>query len=275
LIAYSVEQIEKEKAVMGLISSGIEKVRAFELPAGIWADGECVEAPRVALVKWSAKANLNDMFYQVYVNGQYAGTTVDNQQRQMIVPIPTSLESAVRIEVFAVEAEHGSTDFSNELVRPPATSERVRIRLLRSQNLPSDATAEVYFDNGTGEIDYDKPLSDSPIRIWPAWQDKAGFGTSRFGVGDFGYESAASVGFGKGSFGHGQFGLDADTIEWISPLLQTGVYKFSVKITNGVGNESSASETEPITVIPAARPAEQVSISSFDKQTNQLVLSVS
>jgi len=257
---------------MGLISSGIEKVRAFELPAGIWADGECVEAPRVALVKWSAGANLSDMFYQVYVNGQYAGSTIDNQQRQMIVPIPTSLESAVRIDVFAVEAEHASIDFSNELVRPPATSERVRISLLRSQNLPSDATAEIYFDNGTGEIDYSQPLTDLPIRIWPAWQDKTGFGMSRFGVGDFGYGSAAAVGFGKGSFGHGQFGLDADMIEWISPPLWAGVYKFGVKVSDGAGNQSYASETEPLTVIPAARPAERVSISLFDKQTNQLVL---
>lgn len=274
MIAYHVERIEKERAVMELISSGIEKVRAFELPAGIWADGKCVETPRVALVKWSAKANLSNKFYQVYVNGQYAGVTVDSQQRQMIVPIPTSLESAVRIEVFAVEAEQADSDFSNELVQPPTTSGRVRISLLRSQNLPSDATAEIYFDNGTGEIDYSQPLTDSPIRIWPAWQDKAGFGMGRFGVGDFGYESAAAVGFGKGSFGHGQFGLDADTIEWISQPLQAGVYKFGVKITDGAGSQSSVSETEPITVIPAARPAEQVSISSFDKQTNQLVLKI-
>ena len=259
---------------MGLISTGIEKVRAFELPAGIWADGKFVERPRVALVKWSAKANSSDMFYQVYVNGQYAGVTIDSRQRQMIVPIPTSLESAVRIEVFVVEAEQASTDFSNELVNPPNTSERVRISLLRSQNLPSDATAEIYFDNGTGEIDYNQPLNYSPIRIWPTWQDKAGFGMGGFGVCDFGYESAAAVGFGKGSFAHSQFGLDADTIEWVSPPLQAGVYKFGVKVIDGRGNESNASETEPITVIPAARPAERLNISSFNKQTNQLVLKI-
>jgi len=259
---------------MGLISIEIEKVRAFELPAGIWADGKFIETPRVALVKWSAKANSSDMFYQVYVNGQYAGVTIDNRQRQMIVPIPTSLESAVRIEVFAVEAEQASTDFSNELVQPPVTSGRAKISLLRSQNLPSDATAEIYFDNGTGEVDYDTPLTNSPIKIWPAWQDKAGFGMSKFGVDDFGYGSAAAVGFAKGSFGHSQFGLDADTIEWISPPLQAGVYKFGVKIADGAGNESSASETEPLTLIPAARPAQKVSISSFDKQTNQLALKI-
>jgi hypothetical protein len=215
------------------------------------------------------------MFYQVYVNGQYAGSTVDSRQRQMIVPIPSSFETSARIEVFAVEAEYAHIDLSNELTNSPASSGRVRISLLRSQNLPMDATAEIYFDNETGTVDYNQPLSDRPIRIWPAWQDKAGFGMSRFGGSDFGYDVAGAVGFGKGSFGHGQFGLDADTIEWTSPPLTAGIYKFGVKIINGAGNESSASETESISVIPAASPAEQVSICSFDKQTNELVLSVS
>jgi hypothetical protein len=257
---------------MALISSGIESVRAFKLPSGIWADGDCVETSQVALVKW--RSSLCDKFYQIYVNGQYAGATLDSQQRQMIVPIPTSLESPVRIEVFAVEAEQANTDFSNELARSPAVSGRVRMSFLRSQKLPIGATAEIYFDNGAGEIDYDKPLTDLPLKVWPVWQDKAGFAMSRFGIGDFGYDSAAAVGFGKGCFGHGQFGLDADMIEWTSPPLQSGAYKFGVKVTDKAGNISSASETEPITVTLAARPAEKLSISSFDKQKNQLVLEI-
>jgi hypothetical protein len=260
---------------MKLISEGIEKVRAFELPAGIWVTGECIETPKVALVKWIDKTNQGNMFYQVYVNGQYAGSTFDSRQRQMIVPIPSSFETAVRIEVFAVEAEDAHIDLSKELVSMSATCGRVRISLLRSQNLPINATAEIYFDNGTGTVDYNQPLSNKPIRIWPAWQDKASFGMSRFGRSDFGYDSAGAIGFGKGSFGHGQFGLDADTIEWTSPPLTAGIYKFGVKITDGAGNESSASETESVAVIPAAKPAEQVSICSFNKQTNELVLSVS
>lgn len=173
-----------------------------------------------------------------------------------------------------MEAGQGDTDFSNEIAPSPADSGRVRISLLRSQNLPMGATAEIYFDNGTGEVDYDKPLTSSPIRIWPAWQDKAGFGMSRFGVSDFGLEWAAGVGFGKGSFSNGRFGLDADMIEWTSPPLSAGVYKFAVKIADERGNESSVSETGPITVTPAAKPAEKVSISLFDKQANRLVLKI-
>jgi len=259
---------------MKLISNGIEKVRAFELPAGIRTNGEYVESPKAALVKWTDKTN-QEKFHQVYVNGQYAGSTIDSLQRQMIVSIPSSFESAVRIEVFAVETEHAHLDLSNELVSPPAASGRVRISLLRSQNLPIDAKAEIYFDNRTGIIDYGQPLSNRPFRIWLAWQDKAGVGMSRFAAGDFGYDSAGAVGFGKGTFGHGQFGLDADTIEWTSPPLVAGVYKFGVKIIDGAGNESIASETEPITVIPAARPAEELNILLFDKQTNELVLNIS
>jgi hypothetical protein len=258
---------------MALIDSGIEKVRAFELPCGIWVDGRYFGSPRVALVKW--RSYWADMFYQVYVNGRYAGVTVDSQQREMIVQIPTCLMAPVRIEVFAVEAEQADTDFSKEIDSPIGRTGRVRISMLRGQSLPIGATAQIYFDNGTGEINYDTPLNDSPIKVWPVWQDKAGFGMSRFGVSDFGYDSAAAVGFGRGSFGDGQFGLDADIFEWVSPPMPAGVYKFAVKIASKVGNESSGSETGEITVTPAARPAEQVSISSFDKQTNQLVLSVS
>lgn len=257
---------------MNLISTGINSVRAFELPAGIWADGAYIEAPRAAMVKW--RSTWSDKFYQVYVNGRFAGTTIDTEQRQMLVPIPASLESAVRVEVFAVEAEQANNDFSNQLDQPLTDSGRVRISLLRSQNLPIDSTAQIYFDNGTGEIDYDTPLTNSPVRIWPSRQDKAGFAMSGFGLGDFGYDAAAAIGFAKGSFGHGKFGLDADTIEWISPVLKAGTYKFGIKITDKSGNQSAAVETEPIAVTPAARPADKLDICSFDMQTNQLVLEI-
>ena len=256
-----------------LIDNVIDKVRAFELPCGVWSDGKYVGAPRAALVKW--QYSYCDLFYQVYVNGQYAGTTVDSQQRQIIVQLPTSLEAAVRVEVFGVASEQADVDFSNEIDSLVGQSSRVKIRMLRGQNLPVGATAQIYFDNGTGVVDYSKPLNDSPIRVWPAWQDKAGFGMSRFGASDFGYDSAAAVGFGKGNLGKGQFGLDADTFEWVSPHIQTGIYRFAVRITDEAGNESCVSETGPVTVMPAAKPAEQMSIFSFDKETNQLVLSVS
>jgi hypothetical protein len=256
---------------MGLIREGIEKVRAFELPVGVWRDGDSIAAPRLALVEWGSC--WGDKFYQVYVNGQYAGTTLDADQRKMIVQIPTSLEAAVRIEVFAVVAREGDIDFSDKTGQVTGQGGRVRINFLRSQDLPIDSISHIYFDNGSGKIDYDNPLTDRAMRIWPAWQDKAGFGMSKFGVSDFGYESAAATGFGRGNFGRGLFGLDADMVEWISPTLAAGEYKFAVKITDGVGNES-CNESGQVTVVPAARPAERLNVTSFDKETNTLVLGV-
>ena len=145
--------------------------------------------------------------------------------------------------------------------------------MLRSQSLPAGSKVQIFSNGGAGEIDYNNPLSDL-IPVWPVWQDKAGFGMSRFGLSDFGYDSAASVGFGKGYFGQCEFGLDTDSFNWVSAQLQSGVYKFGIKVTDEAGNESSSTESSEIAVTPAATPAEELEISSFNKDTNQLVLSI-
>ena len=258
---------------MALISEGIENVRAIEVPAGIWKDGDSVALPRVVLVRWHC--DWIDKLYQVYVNGQYAGATVEPGQREMIVQLPSSCQLPVRMEVFAVQAGEADIDFSEELYSAIAQSGRVKITLLRSQELSIGSTVQIYFDNGTGEIDYDNPLNDMPIRVWPERQDKAGFGMSRFGFSDFGRDWSAGVGFGRGSLGNGEFGVDADTLEWISEPMQAGIYKFAVKVTDERGNESGVSETEEVAVILPAKPAEHLDVYSFDKNTNNLVLSVS
>jgi hypothetical protein len=256
---------------MALISSGIDRIRVFELPGGFWKNGKAVAVPRVASVEW--RSCWADKFYQVYINGQYAGVTLDTEQRQMVVQIPFC-DTVVQIEIFAVEPAEGHTDFSSEVDEGGGRGGRVEISFLRGQNLPVGSAAQVYFNGGSGEIDYGNPINHSPVRIWPARQDKSGLGMSRFGLGDFGYDSAAAVGFGKGNFGRGQFGLDADTIKWVSRFLEKGVYKFAVKVADEAGNESIGDETGEVMVSPAPRPAVDVDVFSFNKQTNELVLSV-
>lgn len=258
---------------MAIVSSGIEVVRAFAIPCCIWADGRTTGLPRTALVKW--KSNHSDKFYQVYVNSRFAGSTLDTEQREMVVSLPESSQTAVKIEVFAVEAKRADVDLSSEVDLSGGQSGRVKIGLLRDQRMPVGVRFSVYFDNATGRIDYDKALTSEPVSLWPCTRDKAGFGMSRFGAGDFGWDSAAAVGFEKGSFGLGQFGLDADTCEWISPQLPPGVYKFAVKVTDRNGKESIATETGQITVIPPAKPAMGMTVAAFNKQINQLVLAVS
>jgi hypothetical protein len=191
----------------------------------------------------------------------------------MIVPVPSSFSCAVRVEVFGVQPENADRDWSSELSNS-YESNRIKIVLSRSQSLPTGATIQIYFDNGTGQIDYENPLTETPIQIWPSWQDKAGFGISRFGFSDFGYDASGAVGFGKGCFGRDQFGIDADTIEWISPVLTPGIYKFAIVVFDKAGNESNAIETEAVTLIPAAQPAQALEILSYDKQTKELILKI-
>jgi hypothetical protein len=259
---------------VGLISSSISKVQAFCLPASIGADGDVVAEPQRALVRWHSE--WPDKLYQVYVNREYAGSTFGSRQRELIVHIQSSPQSAVRIGVYAVEPELVDLDFSDELKTDFEKAGRIKISWPRHQSLPFRATAKIYSNHGNGEVDYDTPVNDVPKRIWPAWQDKGGFGLSRFGRSDFGFDASAAIGFGKGTFGLGEFGFDADVIDWTSEQLQAGLYKFGVKIVDSQGNQDEGqSETEPITVIPGSKPVEEMRLASFDKQVNELVFSIS
>ncbi|MCK5640949.1 MAG: hypothetical protein KAJ19_09140, partial [Gammaproteobacteria bacterium] len=79
---------------MSLSNSGIDKVRAFAVPSGVWPDGTSVTAPRTALVKW--RSTLTDKLYQVYINRRLTATTAESTQLQAVVPLPRSATTAVR-----------------------------------------------------------------------------------------------------------------------------------------------------------------------------------
>ena len=257
---------------MSFVREGIDHVRVLVLPDGVADDGRGAAVSRSALVTW--RSCHSTMLHQIYINGLFAGTTIDVEQRRLVIQSPCSLESAVHVEVVAVEPTEADVDFAGQLGRAVVNDGRVRLTLLRSQTLPSGAAVNIYSDNGTGQIDYEEAVNVSPIAIWPCAQDKAGFGMAQFGAGDFGYDAAASIGFGKGVFGYAEFGLDADLIGWISPALPAGRYRFGARVTDAPGNESPASETDPITVVPAPKPAEELAVATFDLLANQLTLKV-
>ena len=247
-----------------ILSQGINKVRAFALPAGVSGDGSANQLAGAAIVKWHSA--YDDMLHQVYVNGRFAGTTVELTQRQMIVPVPLSQKTAVRIEVFAVEPQFADVDFSDELNTSQNQTGRVEIEFPRTDNLPMDGKADYYLEGNR--------LNNRSIKIQPDFVGKGGFGLSSFGNSDFGYDGSAAIGFGKGNFGFGWFGFDADVLCWQSGQLQAGNYKFDIKITDNLGNTAEGQETETITVIPPAKPAEEMTIKSFDKQNGKLILQV-
>ncbi len=250
---------------MTVISEEISRVRAFALPAGVSCDGQANQLAGVVLVKWHS--TYSDMLYQVYVNGKFAGVTIEPAGRELIVPIPLSQETAVRIEVFAVAPQFADVDFSDELDAGQIQAGRVRVKFPRTDNLPINGSVDYYLDGDR--------LNNRDVRIRPEFADKGGFGLSSFGMSDFGFEGSAAIGFGKGNFGFGWFGFGADMLCWQSGQLEAGNYKFSIKITDDLGNTTGEPiETETIMVIPPARPAERLMVESFDRQSGKLVLKV-
>ncbi len=258
---------------MSFLREGIDHVRVLPLPDGVAADGRSAAVSRAALVTW--RSSHIDKLHQVYAGGRFAGATIDVEQRSLIIQAPSSFQSAAGVEVIAVEPEEAHVNFAAQIAGPAAGNGRVKLTLLRSQALPIDARINIYTDNGAGQIDHMEPVNALPLPVWPCARDKAGFGMAQFGTGDFGYDSAAAIGFGKGNFGRGLFGLDADTLEWVSPRLPLGRYRFGVKVIDAHGNESLASKTEPMAVVPAATPAAGLDITTFDPAINQLTLRIS
>src|SRR4030042_46942 len=101
---------------MSFVRDGIENVRVFVLPDGVMADGRVAAVSRCALVAW--RSSCTERLHQVYVNGRFAGVTLDSDQRQLVIHAPSSFQSAVRVEVVAVEPEDAHMDFAREIEQP-------------------------------------------------------------------------------------------------------------------------------------------------------------
>lgn len=244
-----------------LLSDGISKVRAFALPMGVGSGGQANQLTGAAVVKW--QSSYSDMLYQIYVNGRLAGVTIEPAQRQIIVPLPLSQKTAVRIEIFAIDFQNANTDFSGAIDSKQVQSGRVKIEFPKADDLPVDGGVDYYLG--------DESLNKRTIKMLPEYSDKSGFGLSSFGRSDFGYDGSASLGFTRGNFGFGWFGFDTDMLCWQSRQLETGNYKFNIKITDKQSNEQII-ETETMTVIALAKPASEVKVKSFDKQNGKLII---
>lgn len=238
-----------------LLSDGISEVRAFGQSNGVSGDGQPNQLTGFAIVKWYSI--YNDMQHQVYVNGKFAGVTVDCLQRQMVVPLPVSQEAAVKIEVFA-------TDSANEIEESILENNRIRIQFPKTDHLPIEGTVDFYLE--------DEKLNKEEIKIHSVFCDKGGFGLACFELSDFGFDGSSTIGLGKGNFGCGQFGYDADLMSWQSKQLKAGKYQFNIKITDKIGNQQ-ITQTETIPIIAPAKPAYKVTVDSFDKQSGKLIIS--
>ena len=254
---------------MSLSTANIDKVRATAFPAGMLRNGEIVALPGMVLVSWSSIET--DKLFQVYVNSQRAGATSHPNQRSLLVEY-NHTHTAV-IEVVSVWPGDKNTDFSDQLTGFNANDgSHVILEWPRRGILPLASKANVYWNSGSDEIDYDNPLVVQDI--WHGAAEKWGWGLDAFGKGDFGYSGTGAIGWERGSFGLGEFGFDADKVQFQSDSLALGRYKFAVRLSDGLGNLDEGEITTLTLSIDPIPASPNVSIEGYDDESDELVLNV-
>jgi len=255
---------------MGYSTTCVDKVKATAFALGRRRDGQMVPLPGVILLNWRSSETQKQ--FQAYVDGELAGVTIHPHQRTLLVQYAHT--HPVVIEVIAVDPDDRDKDFSEVL---SGFSNRdgchVVLRWPRRGSLPLDTEVQVYWNNGSGAIDYDtEPLLTR--KVWDKPTEKWGWGFDAFGVGDFGYSGTGAPGWGRGSFAEGEFGFDAEYFKLRTDALPLGTYLFGVRLSDDMGNLDGGDIDElSLSVDPIPR-APQLEIDSYDKDTATLVLRI-
>jgi hypothetical protein len=139
--------------------------------------------------------------------------------------------------------------------------------------MPGDYV-KLHGNNGDGDIDWDTPLIDSPIDLFPDGAGVLGFGWTPFGSTPFGRPDSVQIaGWGQQPFGAVPFGYGATKISVKVTVYASGDYKFGFASYDAAGNKHSGSPEEitvPVCIAPPAPTG--LRRNSYDKDTDVLVL---
>jgi len=254
---------------MGFGTTNIERVWAQVFPAGQLQQEEVVAWPGMVLVGWESYET--EKYFQVYVDGRLSGVTEHPGQRMQLLEYEHSHPAG--LEVIWVTKEDRYTDFAKQLSGFAETDgSHAVIYVPRMSGLSLAGRLELYWDGGSGVIDYSEAIVTQPV--WANPFDKWGFGLDTFGEGDFGYSSAGAVGWGLGSFGIGEFGFDADELILSTEALEVGEYQFAVRLVDEFGNWDEG-QTELFTIgIDPVPEQPELCIASYDEVNDELVLEI-
>jgi len=106
--------------------------------------------------------------------------------------------------------------------------------------------------------------------VFPGGRGQVGWGVA-WGYGCWGYSASNAPGWGT-YWGY-TWGFGIDYLDWVSPPMPRGTYPLASTVVDRNGNESAASETT-VVADTYARPASNLAVGSYTKQTDTLVLSV-
>lgn len=254
---------------MGFSTNNISNVKAMAFPLGINGNGDMIEMPGLILVTWDSYAT--DTLFQTYVDGELSGVTSVLYQRKLLVQYEHTHTAA--IEVIAVDPEDMNVDYANELDGfIDIDGSHVLISWPKRGVLPLGSKAKVYWNSGSGEIDYNQALTTQTV--WQMVCEKWGWGLDAMGRGDFGFSGTGAPGCGRGSFGKGEFGFDAELQSFQSESLSTGTYQFAVRLSDAFDNHIAQNDVTCQISVDSLPNAATLAIESYDEQLDSLSLNI-
>ena len=139
--------------------------------------------------------------------------------------------------------------------------------------MPGDR-ARLHGNAGSGQIDWENPLTGRYLDLFPNAAGLFGFGRAAFGMHRFGEGFASGVpGFGRLPFGRHPFGHGTAVIEAHDTATACGMYKYGLACYDDAGNVHVGSPEEvTVEVHMAPPPPTGLTKNSYNKQTNVLIL---
>ena len=206
-----------------------------------------------------------DKTIQCYVSGSLLGWRVP--QQGTVEFFLADLRETDIVFLLAVDNADAKTNFWDDAF-PIAVAHGNRVRVQTPQlslaYLPDDVW-KVYLGNaGSSSADTLKHKQ----QFFPGGRRCCGYGLGY--SGGYGFDGSNAKGYGF-NYGRGEYGFDCEMLQWLSEPLTPGTYPLRVVVESSCGNESTAYETT-VELDTFARPATDLAISSYDKDTDQLVL---
>jgi len=180
-------------------------------------------------ISWTSSSAEGTMF-QVYLNRSLAwhGTA-----RSASLPMPTSDDKAVWVDIGTVGSAEGFTDFSSSLPAIPGGGNKALLTWVGGTYLDDDIAGFKVYQSSVagGAVSYTTAVADVPAYI----------------------QGQITDGFGMGGWGLGGWGLGSASYSWLSGPLTGGVWTFGIKPYDTAGNLGTTQEV-PVTISAPPNP---------------------
>jgi len=137
--------------------------------------------------------------------------------------------------------------------------------------------AQLFGNGGSGNVDYNTPLSVDKYPLFPAGKGIHGYGQAPYGNHHYGLGLGTGPrGYGNLPYGNHPYGLGTALIEASVMVDDCGEYKFAIGLFDEAGNFHSGTPEEEAIEIHVApdKPDEYLVKNSYDKDTDVLVLDI-